>query len=59
MIVQNSVCFLQLLGFLFKPRTSFKEILLPGHVIGSPPLEVLETKADKTMGNLLALVLFW
>lgn len=54
MIAQTLVGFLPLLEFLFKPRTLFKEILLPGHVVGSPSLEVLEIQADKTMGSLLA-----
>lgn len=57
MVVQPSVCFHQLLGFLSKPRTVFEGILLPGEAVGYLSLEVLETQRDKTMGNLLALVL--
>lgn len=57
MIVQTSVCFHQLLGFLFKPRTVFEGILLPGEAVGYPSLEVSETQADKTMGNLHLILL--
>lgn len=57
MIVQTSVCFHQLLGFVFKPRTVFEGILLPGEAVGYPSLKVSETQADKTMGNLLDLIL--
>ena len=53
MIVQTSVCFHQLLEFLFKPRTVFEGILLPGEAVGYPSLEVLETQADKTFQRVL------
>lgn len=35
----------------------FERILLSGDNVGYPSLEILGTQADKTMGNLLALVL--